>query len=361
MINLPSKYRSVKTVAGFVVATLCVMLASCDATIHFYPEPDEPDKGRSKIRLNVDWSGYGKTVPTGMTVICHHTESGEMRQSIDNNTSFVTPYLAPGRHWAMVFNLTEDEFGCIRFRGLESAETAEAYLPELNGSKWYEKRDGSRDYMAGQPEWLAVDTIMTDPVEPFFGTETKVIGTLHPRNIIYTLHVTVWTENIGNVKMVRGAISGMASGRRFASDRPNDNFVTVTHLIESGSWSRTRTSSDPNDGFVKADIRCFGLPGNHGGRPEENTLEFRAMLADGKTVLKYIIPVGDLIRENEAPPECRGDNLDLYLTVRLDPPVPPVDGDGDGDGDGDWGFDVDVEDWEETDDVIVPLNTLMYE
>lgn len=328
-----------------------VMLTSCDSTIHFYPEADE--RGRTKIRLDVDWSDYGKTVPTGMTVTCHHTETGEMSRTIDNNTSFVTPHLTPGRHWATVFNLTEDEFNYIRFRGLESVETAEAYAPEQNGSKWYQKRDGDRDYVAGQPEWLAVDTIMTDPVEPLLsGPDIRVIGTLHPKNIIYTLHVTIWTENIGNLRMARGAISGLASGRRFVSDRPNDNAVTVTQLIESSDWSRSRTPSNPDDGCAKADIRCFGLPGNHRGTPEENTLEFQAMLADGKTVLRYTIPVGDLIRESEIsplPPDRRGDNLDLYLSVRLDPPLPP--------GDGDWGFDVDVEDWEDTDDFIVPFST----
>lgn len=330
---------------------LFVILTSCDATIHFYPEADELDAGgKSKIRLNVDWSGYGKTVPTGMTVLCHHAETGEMRRTIDNNTSFVTPYLAPGRHWATVFNLTEDEFGYIRFRGLEALETAEAYAPEQNGAKWYENHGEGRDYVAGQPEWLAVDTIMTDPVEPFFGTEPKVIGTLHPKNIIHTLHVTIQTENIGNLRMARAAISGFATGRRFVSDRPNDNTTTVTHLIESGEWTRSRAPQNPDEGYAKAEMRCFGLPGNHSGTPQENILEFQAMLADGKTILKYTVPVGDLIRESETtplPPDRRGDNLDLYLTVRLDPPLPP--------GDGDWGFDVDVEDWGDPEDVIIPL------
>ena len=326
---------------------LVAILTSCDATIHFYPDPDRPGEDRAKIRLNVDWSSYGKTVPSGMTVICHHSETGLRSQTIDNNISFVTPHLTLGRHWATVFNLTEDEFNYIRFRGLESVETAEAYAPVREGSKWYGK-----SYAVGQPEWLAVDTIMTAPVELSSGTSPKVIGTLHPKNIIYTLHVAVWTENIGNLRMARAAISGLASGRRFVSDRPNDNSVTVTHTTNQTDWTRSRTPSDNDDGVATAEIRCFGLPGNHTGTPEENILEFQAMLADGKTVLKYTIPVGDLIKENAAapsPPDRRGDNLDLYLTVRLDPPLPP--------GKGDWGLDVDVEDWEENEDVPIPFNS----
>ena len=100
------------------IAAVCLALASCDATIHFYPEP--AGGTASNLRLNVDWSDYGKTVPTGMTVICHHTETGEKQHTIDNNTAYVSPHLAEGRHWATVFNLTEDEYNYIRFRGLDA-------------------------------------------------------------------------------------------------------------------------------------------------------------------------------------------------------------------------------------------------
>lgn len=106
---------------------------------------------------------------------------------------------------------------------------------------------------------------------------------------------------------------------RLASDRPNDNDVTVTHIMESDSWTRSRTSTNPDIGCVKANIRCFGLPVNHQGTLDENKLEFQAMLAEGKTVLKYDIPVGHLIK-SEHPSDKRGDNLDLYLELELDPP-----------------------------------------
>ena len=327
-------------------AAVSLALASCDATIHFYPEPDGT---KSNLRLNVDWSDYGKTVPTGMTVICHHTVTGEKHHTIDNNTAYVSPRLSEGRHWATVFNLTEDEYNYIGFRGLDAVETAEAYAPEQESPKWYSGRADAHSYVAWPPEWLATDTIMTDHVR-HSDEGTKVIGTLHPKNIIYTLHVTIHTENIGNLKSARGSISGMASGRKLAADMPNDNYVTVAHPIESDEWARSRTSSTPDIGLVKADIRCFGLPGNHGGSPTENFLEFQALLADGKTVLRYNIPVGHLIAERDPPQGRRGDNLDLYLNLRLDPPLPPG-------GNSDWGLDVWVEDWEETDDVNIGLHS----
>lgn len=332
-----------------VAAAACLALASCDATIHFYPEPEPTGGAEPDLRLNVDWSGYGKNVPTGMTVICHHTVTGEKKHTIDNNTAYVSPRLSEGRHWATVFNLTEEEFNYIGFRGLDAPETAEAYAPEREGPKWYAGRSDESGYVAWPPEWLATDTIMTDHVS-HSGSGTKVIGTLRPKNIIYTLHITLQTENIGNLRGARGSISGMASGRKLAADKPNDNSVTVVHPIESDEWSRSRTSSKPDIGVARADIRCFGLPGNHGGTPDENILEFQAMLADGKTVLRYNIPVGHLIAESDPPPGRRGDNLDLWLNLRLDPPLPPGGG-------SDWGLDVWVEDWEEAEDVNIGLHS----
>ncbi len=295
------------------IAAVCLALASCDATIHFYPEP--AGGTASNLRLNVDWSDYGKTVPTGMTVICHHTETGEKQHTIDNNTAYVSPHLAEGRHWATVFNLTEDEYNYIRFRGLDAVETAEAFAPAQEEPKWYGGRTDGSSYVAWPPEWLATDTIMTDHVR-HSQSGKQVIGTLHPKNIIYTLHLTIHTENIGNLRAARGSISGMASGRRLAADMPNDNSVTVAHPIESDEWARSRTSSKPDIGLVKADIRCFGLPGNHGGTPTENFLEFQAMLADGKNVLRYNIPVGHLIAESDPPPGRRGDKLDAAAAGR---------------------------------------------
>ncbi|MCM1066678.1 MAG: DUF5119 domain-containing protein [Muribaculaceae bacterium] len=333
--------------SSIFIITVSLALASCDATIHFYPEADvEPT---SNIRLNVDWSDYGKTVPTGMTVVCHHTVTGEKRHTIDNNIAYVSPRLAEGRHWATVFNLTEDEYNYIGFRGLDAVETVEAFAPQQEGPSWCETRTDAGSYVAWPPEWLATDTIMTDHVR-YTDSGTKVIGTLHPKNIIYTLHVTIHTENIGNLRSARGSISGMASGRKLAADLPNDNSVTVAHPIESDEWARSRTSSDPDIGLVQADIRCFGLPGNHGASPSENILEFQALLADGKTVLRYNIPVGHLITEIDPPPGRRGDNLDLWLNLRLDPPLPPG-------GNSDLGLDVWVEDWEDTPDVNIGLHS----
>lgn len=353
-----------------MIAVLCGVLASCDTTIHFYPGP-EPEPVATPVRINVDWSGYSKNVPTGMTVICQHVDSGKLSKSIDNNIDYVTPYLLPGRYWAAVFNLTERELRNIGFRGLAAVETAEAYPRRQSCPAWYADSAGDSTYIACEPDWLAVDTIMTDSVEPLDELETgvKVIGTLHPKNIIYTLHITIYSDSISNLRSARSVISGFASGRRLASDRPNDNAETVTLLMGANVWSREKWSSNSSAGCVKANVRCFGLPGNHQGKAEENILEFQAMLTDGKSILKYVVPVGDVIEERNSPADKRGDNLDLYINVWLDFSLPTDEKPGgdpeekpdekpeDPDDNPDKDSNVWVDDWDKQEDIIISIGS----
>lgn len=325
-----------------LVALLCPIIASCDSST-------EPASDKMQVRINVDWSGYGKDTPTGMTVICHNNESGEHTAVTDNNISCATPLLSPGNYHATVFNLTVDEFANINFRGLESATTAEAYAAESDVPQWYATPVANNSYIAGQPEWLATDMIRTTIASASNNRlpDTEVIGTLHPKNIIYTLHITIHTENISNLRAVRGAISGLANGRQLATDRPNSNDVTVTHIIGSDSWTRHSTSSTPDLGILKAEVRCFGLPRNHRGTSAENILELHALLADGKTVKRYNFHVGDLISETSPSQDRRGDNLDLNLELRLSPSLPPATDNG--------GMDIWLDDWDEEADFDVPI------
>lgn len=348
MVSRMSKFGKMIAVATFAVV-MGMSVASCDSTIHFYP--GEVREHAARPRIDIDWSGYHKDLPTGVTVVCHCVTTGKKTTTTDNNINFVFPALDHNRHWTTAYNLTENEFNYIGFRGFEAYETEEVFAREITSPAWCKVRSSSSSYLAGQPEWFAVDTIKTVLVEDAIHNATASsvsIGTLHPKNIIYTLHIKLHTENIGNLISARASISGLANGRLIASDVPNDNSVTVTHIIQPGDWTRSRTDIDHDVGMVKADIRCFGLPSNHIGSADENILEFHAMLADGKTVWKYVVPVGHLITEGNSPPGKRGDNLDLYLDLRLDPPLPPG-------GDGDWGIDVWVDDWDQEPDVDIPF------
>lgn len=308
-----------------------MVVALCAATVSCHAPADEPATATYAARIDVDWSGYGEDAPAGMTVVFHHSATGAMVRAIDNNTDHTTAALPTGRYWATVFNLTPDEFDDIGFRGFETAETAEAYAREYTGRRWDTIPCNDNSYVACQPQRLATDTILTAAVEPT--SETRVIGTLHPCNIIHTLHISVTTGTPGALIAARGAISGLASGRRLASDRPNTD--TVIHLIDSDSWSRSADAS------VQTTVRCFGLPPTRQGLPEENIFEFQALLSDGKTVKTYTMPVGHLIKA------AAGNDLDIHLELKLDPVLPSA-------GDG-GNIDVWLQDWDGSIDLNLPL------
>lgn len=310
-----------------MVVMICLATTSCNSS------SDEPAAGTYAARVNVDWSGYGNDSPTGMTLLFHHSTTGAMVTAADNNTDHTTTRLTEGRHWTTVFNLTPDEFENIGFRGLESVAGAEVYARECVPPEWLTLPYDDNSYVACQPPRLAADTILTAAVVPT--SEPRIIGTLHPRNIIHSLHITVATGTPDALIAARGAISGLASGRKLASDTRNT--PTVIHLIESDSWTRSADAS------VSATVRCFGLPNDHRGRPDENVLEFQALLADGKTVKRYTLPVGHLIKDAAG----HDNGLDITIELTLDPALPSVGNAGN--------IDVWIKDWDGSIDVNLPL------
>lgn len=313
-----------------ILVALCVAMTSCES------DPDHPAAEQSACSVDVDWSGYDKDVPSGMTILFHNSSSGEMTRVAGSNTSSASALLTPGRHWATVLNLSPDKFANIGFRGLESAATAEAYAREYTGRIWHNIPRNEYSYVARQPEWLATDTILTSQVKPGAGLE--VIGTLHPHNIIHTLHINVALSNPAAILSGRGAISGMAAGRRLSADAPDPGAPTVVHLIEPENWTVTK------EGVAKAEVRCFGLPADRGGLPEDNFFEFQALLSDGKTVKTYLIPAGSMIKQL---PGGETNNLDIWLDVQVDLPPSPSGSSG--------GMDVWLSTWDESIDHDIPL------
>ena len=330
--------------AFFMFIGFCVVVQSCGGSDNII---DEPGEGKAQMQVSVDWSCYGKSSPSVFTLLCHNVATGELVRAFNDGSdlSYASLNLPSGSYCIAVLNIDAENSNAIGLRGLESAETAEVYALELVESpKWHKNSVDGDSYQAVEPEWLAVDTIMTASLD-HVGEVSGPIGTLHPENIVYSLQITVRSCNISDISAVRAAISGMASGRRIASDRPIE--AKVTQLIESNRWSRLSTPSESEKDFgqLEAELRCFGLPSGHSGNPEENILEFQALHADGHTVTNYRIPVGHIIEE--VAPGRRGDNLRLRLCLTLDTPLPP--------GGGGSGFDIWIENPDEYEDFEVPI------
>ena len=339
--NLLRRLRIALSCGTCVVS--CAMICSCS-------NPEVPALTNRQTRINIDWSGFSKEVPTGMTVMCRNTKTDEIVQTISNNILAVTPTLPIGQYHITVFNLSEKEFDNINFQGLGTTDCA-AVAAEKDAPQWHPHPADGDKYIAREPEWLAADMTLTEPVENIptgSMTEPDTIGTLHPKNIIHSLHLTILTENISNIRAVRAAISGLAATRNLDGTPQPNNRLTVTHIIDSEQWSRQSLPSASDSGKLTANLRCFGLPANHNATPEENRLELQIMLADGKTVKQFLFPIGNLISGNTDSPTRRGDNLDLFLELRLDPPLPPA-------STGNSGIDAWIDDWDDYIDFNIPI------
>ena len=317
-----------------------LLLASCNHKELCYHHPHT-----ARVRIDVDWSQFTEEQPTGMTVMAFPAGGGKPVTTLSNTLSHVYVNLEAGRYHTLAFNQSTTEFGSFTFRGMDSWEEAEV-VSAIVASRWYTGRsDGER--VATEPEWIGTDhetdVRVTDEMVEATGTHhgtvpqnpaDYVISTLYPENIIWTMHVTVHIPGGAyNLRSARAAMGGMAEGVKFATlQRSND---VVTHLLED--WSLSIDKADPTKGTLTSSFKCFGLPGNHGAKAEDNDFLLSMLLVDGKTQVDVPFEVGHLIETAE------DGTLTLYLELTLPEPLPDVKPEG-GSGSG---FDATVEDWGE--------------
>lgn len=211
-------------------------------------------------------------------------------------------------------------------------------------SRWYTTRsEGER--VATEPEWLGTDNEtgvrVTDEMVEATGTHhgttpevttDYVISTLYPRNIVWTMHVTVHIPGgVYNLRSARAALSGMTEGVKFSTLQRSE--AEVTHLLED--WDLTVDKENPVKGTLTSSFKCLGLPGNHAAQAEENHFQLSMLLVDGKTQVDVPFQVGHLIEK------AADGTLNLYLELTLPEALPDVKPEG-GSGSG---FDATVEDW----------------
>jgi len=341
----------------FFIAAL-FMFASCAHKELCYHHPHT-----ARVRINVDWSDFESyEKPTGMTLklypengILDEDARNEMKSSettassggvvthLTNTVSHAVLSLPVNSYHVLVFNQSTSEFGSFSFRDMEDEESAVVVMRYR--SRWYTSRAGEDD-VATDPEWLGVGnfddarvtqamldaetgrTLMDTPAGDY-----PVIASVTPRNVIYTVNVRIYVNNIYNLRSARASMTGMAEGYRLTRERRLS--TEVTHLIER--WNMTQDAADPAKGHIDASFTCFGLPYGHTAAAGENLLTLEALLVDNKTVETFEFGVGDRFVLDESDPHRM-----TYSVVITDPVTLK---DVEPSGGSDFGFDVSVDDW----------------
>lgn len=306
----------------------------------------------ANVRIDVDWSGFKKEVPTGMSVMVYDDNGNLVESHLTNTTTHAYVSLEAGIYHSIVYNQSPSEFGSVIFNGLDNYSTAAVRIKPLV-SKWY-KTKAEEEKVGSEPEWIGADRVensvvtseMVDITTEHFVQENKtrsgsevsfVIAEHHPLNIIYTLFVTVHADGIYNLRSARASLDGLAEGYVFHKEGPTEG--TVTQLFES--WEMTQDKTDPTKGYITSKITCFGLPDGYRGLPEDNTFMFSVLLVDNATIVDFPFEVGDKIRKRvvDGVEQDMEYEIELWLDVPL-PDVPPVGGSSSG-------FDAVVEEWGE--------------
>lgn len=326
---------------ALIAVSAAVLAVSCDYREFSYIIYDTCD-----IWVEVDWTKFTEEEPTGMSVYCYprdHSHEPYLYRS--NDITGVMVHLPVGTYDILVFNQSIDEFGSMRFEGMEDYSTACAVLEEKK-TKWKVKtaEDESVKY---EPEWLGVDTEeglevtqsmveQTWSIRPLTAAYTRAsssrsdavkVVTLHPVNLVYSANIYIRVYGINNLRMGRGSISGMAEEVNLSTGRRSTS--TVTHALET--WTVTTDAYDVTRGYFYTTFRCFGLPESGTGKassnlpPEASVLDITYLLRDNETECDYSYKIGDRI-------ECHDDILELDLYIGkdgYDPQAPTYEGDPD--------------------------------
>lgn len=332
-------------VRPFLFAAVLCLFAACRHQELCYHHPYT-----ARVRIDVDWSRFESyETPTGMTLKLYpenrlldeetRDEMGSQgttatSDGVVTTISHAVLNLPVNLYHVLVFNQSTTEFGSFTFRDMEDLGSAVVVMRYR--SRWYSSRDGDDD-VATDPEWLGVGNYddarvtqaMIDAETAHAAAETQaappVIAEVTPNNVIYTVKVRIYMNNIYNLRSARASMTGMAEGYQLTRERPLP--TTVTHVLER--WSMTQEAADPTKGYIDASFTCFGLPEGHTAAAGANLLTLDALLVDNKTIERFELDESD-------------PNRMTYSVVIRDPvtlsDAEPAPGSG-------FGFDVTVDDW----------------
>lgn len=364
---------------------LIVLVAVIAAATSCERRPLESDYAPTvKVLVQCDWSHF-EEVPTGMTMYFY--KDGESTPRVISTSEIYSAGVnLPAGHWRMfLINQSVNEFSSYDFFNMNEYKNALVRLTEIS-SKWYDptKSSVTKDSFIGHaPEHLGVAIADDFDITPemvdsyqsaYYEYKTKlaskasdeeldnIVKALEERtyiipvtayDIISSVRVRIYINNIGSLRSARASLSGMAQNFMLTKDRTDVG--TVDQLLES--WNLHRDDDNITRGYIESEITSLGLPEGivsvEGRDPALNNLGLQLLLQDGTTVVKYDFQVGHkfTISKDES---GLGLRLNLYLQEGYDddplinlPDVVVEEGGG--------GFKADVTDWDEEINVGIPI------
>lgn len=331
------------------IAAAALMAASCELR-PLYIEGETP----VEVLVLTDWTQLGAD-PTGSTITFFPEGGGTPWTFKTNSVARTTVKVPSGRYTVQVFNRTVDEFGSMRFTGMEGLPTERAVLEDKSfawpakadtvGRLVYEPEEivvGRTDNFTVRPMSERETVLRSSGLEP--GSSVPVIDSVlvTPQRVRYRGTASVRILGIHNIRSMRAYLTGMAGDAYLASRTGGAELAT--HVIES--WTPERDATDYTRGYVRGSFFCFGLPEQHLGMPapENNRLLMEFRLVDNRTVIKELRLVGACVYQND---RDRTVNVAVEGEIIL-PDVKPEDG-------SESGFDISFTDWEDPIDIPIGI------
>lgn len=349
--NQPRRKMKKKTyqplfIAFTILFGIILFMSSC---VHSgMEECDITDK--AQVRVDFDYSQTGIT-PSGTTIIFYptgNTSGGEIT-SFSTHNSYAVVNLLPGEYAVLVINDSFTDFSNIKFRNTGDYDNVEAYVTPVSES-------GQTDshLLHYSPEILVTDNLPSFVVTQAMADDANLrLQTMRsddvPVNKVFTLRRAVARANvvlhIKDMKYIRTAsssVSGFSEGQLLASHQ--NNTTGVTHGVENIKLAYKDGSK--TNGTITGSFNTFGLNPDIG---QNYRLTFDALLIDGKTKIHKEFDISNVIKTNK---DEYGITIEIELGSKDNPliEIPKVEAEQ-----GTSPFDPDVDDWDENEDIDIPL------
>ncbi len=303
--------------------------SSCDNRRPIYPESG------AWVIVNLDWKNLEED-PNGATVRFFPQTRPELPiVTLRTNNTVDSAFLKRDNYSVVVMNETVDSHSNMEFVGADSYESFAAQLKSvLNPSV-----GGDEIVTSGEPDILASDSLgHLEITRKSVIEEKRYHVSFTPEMCTKNLRVTLYINGIDNLRAAAQSLTvdGMIKDLTLYNGEStgtttSHNVVFTEKVLDEGTY---------HSGYLRGDVNCFGIVGGD----VRNTVDIYFALRDGNMhYVKGIDVTGRIYTEEDDENQLYLDLYDITL-----PEVEDIYNTGSG-------FDAEVGDWDEVEDVVVPV------